>query len=94
MRGAALIGIVLTGLAALGFPGVARAQTGGPVPAAEMRELVEAARATAKAAQDGAESARIVPDILTQILAKLDKIENKLDKVENAIKREPRAKTR
>jgi hypothetical protein len=28
----------------------------------------------------------VVPDILTQILIKLDKIENKLDKVENAVK--------
>jgi hypothetical protein len=86
-------GLVL-GAFLLGTIASAHAQTGGPVQAAEMRELVEAARATAKAAQDGAESARIVPDILTQILAKLDKIENKLDKVENAIKREPRAKTR
>jgi tetrahydromethanopterin S-methyltransferase subunit G len=29
---------------------------------------------------------RVTPDILHQILAKLDKLEDKLDKVENAVK--------
>jgi hypothetical protein len=28
----------------------------------------------------------VTPDLLYQILAKLDKVENKLDKIENAIK--------
>ena len=51
-----------------------------------MRELVEAAKAAAQASRDNADYARVVPDLLTQILAKLDKIEDKLDKVETAIK--------
>ena len=61
-------------------------------PGGEMRELVDAARATAKATQDGLEYSRVVPDILTQVLAKLDKLENKLDKIENAVKDAPRAR--
>ena len=61
-------------------------------PGGEMRELLEAARATAKATQDSVEYGRVVPDILTQILAKLDKLENKLDKVENAVKSAPRTR--
>ena len=52
----------------------------------EMRDLLEAARATAKATREAVDYGRVVPDILTQVLAKLDKIENKLDKVENAVK--------
>ena len=53
---------------------------------AEMRELIDAVRAGAKASRDTADHARVVPALLTQILAKLDKIEDKLDKVENAVK--------
>jgi hypothetical protein len=56
--------------------------------AAETRELLEAAKATAKAARENVDYARSVPDILFQILTKLDKIEGKLDKIENAIKRD------
>ncbi len=50
-----------------------------------MREMLEAARATAKATRETVEYGRVVPDILTQILAKLDKLENKLDKIENKL---------
>jgi hypothetical protein len=53
---------------------------------ADIRELLDAARATAKAARENVDYNRVVPDILTQILAKLDKIEDKLDKVENAVR--------
>ncbi len=74
------VGIVLAGLAAS-----AHAQTAVPSET-DMRELVEAAKATAKATRENTDYARATPDILTQILAKLDKIEDKLDKVENAIK--------
>ncbi len=42
----------------------------------EMQELIEAARATAKATREGVDYNRVVPDLLTQILAKLDKIES------------------
>jgi hypothetical protein len=83
MGRAIVVGLVLAGLA-----GPVQAQTGATLSDAELRELVEAAKATAKATREGVDHARVTPDILTQILAKLDKIEDKLDKVENAIKRE------
>ncbi len=64
----------------------AAAQPQGPMTAAEMRELLDAARETAKATREAVDYSRVVPDILTQILAKLDKIENKLDKIELVLK--------
>lgn len=100
MRGG--IGIVAAGLLAAawaGLPALAQAPAADApsatpsrtAPAAspaagEMRELIDAAKATAKAARENVDHARVVPDILTQILAKLDKLENKLDKIENAVK--------
>jgi hypothetical protein len=81
MRGAVLMGIVLAGLI-----GPAQAQQSPAPTDPDTRELLEAARATAKAARENVDHARVVPDILTQILAKLDKIEDKLGKVEDAIK--------
>ena len=48
----------------------------------EMQDLIDAATATAKATREGVDYSRVVPDILQQILAKLDKIEDKLDKIE------------
>jgi hypothetical protein len=97
MRGAAVSGLLLMGLwlapPALGqgtTPGVAPAQASSQAaPAlseADLRALVEAAKATAASVREATDYARVTPDILTQILAKLDKIEDKLDKVENAIK--------
>ena len=83
MRSAIVIGMVGLGLVA-----PAGAQTTPAMPDAQMRELVDAAKATAKATRESVDYARVTPDILTQILAKLDKIEDKLDKVENAIKRD------
>lgn len=59
---------------------------GGGMSAAEIRELIDAAQATAKATREAVDYSRVTPDLLTQILAKLDKLEDKLDKVENAIK--------
>jgi hypothetical protein len=93
MRAGTVIKYAVLGLV-LGFGIPARAQTTPPLPDADMRELVEAAKATAKAARENVDYARVTPDILTQILAKLDKIENKLDKVENAIKDNGRRRTR
>ena len=89
--GAARVGIVCLGLMA-----PAQAQTAPTLSEAELRELIDAAKATAKATRESVDYARVTPDILTQILAKLDKIEDKLDKVENAIKRDnaPRKPTR
>ena len=51
-----------------------------------MKEIVDLMRAAATSARESVDYQRVVPDILTQILAKLDKIEDKLDKVENAVK--------
>jgi hypothetical protein len=91
MRRGAIVGLMLAALAAP--PAHAQAPAPGAEPPAptsmaeaDFRELLEAARATAKATRESVEHSRIVPDILTQILAKLDKIEDKLDKVENAVK--------
>jgi small-conductance mechanosensitive channel len=99
MRGAAVSGLLLAGLF-FAPPALAQGTTPGAAPAssqnssqavpalseADLRALVEAAKATAAAARESVDYARVTPDILTQILAKLDKLENKLDKIENAIK--------
>ncbi|MBZ6075362.1 hypothetical protein [Microvirga puerhi] len=55
------------------------------VTRAEIRELLDAVKATAKASRENVDYTRVVPDILFQILAKLDKIEDKLDKVETTL---------
>jgi hypothetical protein len=80
---------------ALGLAAEAHAQTtsgssseGTSVSRTEIRELIEAAQATAKASRENVDYARVVPDLLYQILAKLDKIEDKLDKVETKMKAE------
>lgn len=51
----------------------------------DMREMVDLMRAAATAARESVDYQRVVPDILTQILTKLDKLEDKLGKVEAAI---------
>lgn len=81
MRSMASAAIILMGLMAPAY-----AQSGESASGKDMRELIDATRATAKAVRDNTETARVVPDILTQILAKLDKLEDKLDKIENAVK--------
>ena len=88
MRG--VVGSLILGAGLWAAP--ALAQPSAPPSEPEMRALVEATREAAKAARENVDYARVVPDILTQILAKLDKIEDKLDKVENAIKREAQRK--
>lgn len=52
----------------------------------DMREAIAQLREIAKGTRENVDYSRVVPDILTQILAKLDKLEDKLDKVENAVK--------
>ncbi len=79
MRRPSLIAIAL-----LAFAAQAQAQTSPS--SEETRELLEAAKATAKATRDSLDYVRVTPDLLYQILAKLDKVEGKLDKIENAIK--------
>ena len=74
------------GFLCLAFAGSAAAQTASAPMQANTRELIDAAKATAKATQESLNYARVTPDILHQILAKLDKLEGKLDKVENAVK--------
>ena len=90
MRRAIGIGLVL---GALTNPAWAQSDAPAAAPAtasgSEMRELLDAAKATAKATRDNLDYAKVTPDLLYQILAKLDKIEDKLDKVETAIRREP-----
>lgn len=63
--------------------------SGAPPTAAEMRELIDASRATARATRELVDYNRVMPDLLTQILTKLDKIEDKLGKVEDAIRAAP-----
>ena len=75
-----------TSLLCLTLASPAAAQTASALSQASTRELIDAAKATAKATQESLDYARVTPDILHQILAKLDKLEGKLDKVENAVK--------
>ena len=90
MRGVMMVGLILSGLIT-----PALAQTGAAPREADLRELIEAAKATAKASRESVDYARATPDILTQILAKLDKIEDKLVRVEDAIRRDaPRRSAR
>ena len=74
------------GFLCLALAGSATAQTASTLSQADTRELIEAAKATAKATRETVDYVRVTPDILHQILAKLDKLEGKLDKVENALK--------
>ena len=95
MRRAIRVGVVTAGLAmglGVGMPllggDVARAQTATPsagagLTADDVRALIEASQATAKATREGVDYGRVVPDILTQVLAKLDKIEDKLARIED-----------
>jgi hypothetical protein len=83
-------GLVGSGLAAgflcLALGGPVAAQAAPELSQTDTRELIDATKATAKAMQESLNYTRVTPDILFQILAKLDKLENKLDKIENAVK--------
>ena len=81
-NGVAAMGFAMMGLAG----GPAAAQTAPALSEADTRELIDAAKATAKATRETVDYVRVTPDLLYQILAKLDKVEGKLDKIENAIK--------
>ena len=85
MRGVIRAGLV-AGLLCLVLASPVQAQTAPALSEADTRELIEAAKATAKATRETVDYVRVTPDILHQILAKLDKLEDKLDKVENAVK--------
>jgi hypothetical protein len=61
---------------------------------AELEGLLEAARETAKATREGVDYGRVVPDLLVQLLTKLDKIENKLDRIEGSRASGPRKQPR
>ena len=76
MKRAAMGAVVL-----LTMSGAAFAQDG--LTREDVQALRDAAQATAKATRENVDYARVTPDILYQILAKLDKIEGKLDKLEN-----------
>jgi hypothetical protein len=98
MRRAIRVGVMTAGLVVglplLGGAGMpvwtsaAHAQTATPgagagLTAEDVRALIEASQATAKASREAVDYGRVVPDILTQILAKLDKIEDKLARIED-----------
>jgi Skp family chaperone for outer membrane proteins len=85
-NGVAAIGFALMALAG----GSASAQTAPALSEADTRELIDAAKATAKATRETVDYVRVTPDLLYQILTKLDKLEDKLDKVENAVKAQSR----
>jgi len=79
MRGVIGIGLLLAALAGPALAQSTTPQAGAPqagLGEAEIRELLDAAKTSAKAARETVDYARVTPDILTQILAKLDKIEN------------------
>jgi hypothetical protein len=85
--------ILAVAVLTFGLAGQAMGQSSPPpspeaeaVTRSEVRELIEAARATAKASRENVDYARVVPDLLYQILAKLDKIEDKLDRVDTTLK--------
>jgi hypothetical protein len=87
MRHAVWLGMLFLALTGNGQAQTNSGPTENPTMSdAQIRELLDAAKVTAKASRENVDYARVVPDILFQILAKLDKIEDKLDKVENAIK--------
>ena len=88
MRTIAIAAVLMTGLIgqAMGQTSPAPANDAVAASRAEMRQLIEAMQATAKASRENVDYARVVPDLLYQILAKLDKIETKLDKVETTLK--------
>ena len=86
MRGVIAIGIIMAGLGAPAFAQDAP-DPNRPLAAAEIRELLDAAKATAKATRENVDYVRVLPDILYQVLVKIDKLEAKLDKIENAVKR-------
>ena len=93
---AVLSGIAMVVAVGCLSPAAAQAPAGPatPLSEADTRELLEAAKATAKATRESVEYARVTPDILHQILAKLDKLEDKLDKVETAVKAQQRGRGR
>ena len=88
MRYVAIASLLIIGLTSQAVGQTSPAPTNDAVTAsrAEMRELIEATLAVAKASRENVDHARVVPDLLYQILTKLDKIEDKLDKVETTLK--------
>jgi hypothetical protein len=85
MRGLVGSGLAV-GFLCLALSGPVAAQAAPAPSQADTRELLDAAKATAKATQESLNYNRVTPDILFQILAKLDKLEGKLDKIENTLK--------
>ena len=88
MRNAAIVAVLTIGLTGQATAQSNPAPANGAVAASrtEMRELIEATQAAATASRENVDYARVVPDLLYQILTKLDKIETKLDKVETTLK--------
>ena len=76
-------------VACVAWMGTAVAQTPAPEPPAaagsELRELIAISREIARTNREGVDYGRVVPDLLTQILAKLDKLEDKLDRIDTKL---------
>src|SRR3954464_4010115 len=92
MRGVIGIGLVLAALAGPALAQSTTPQAGAPqagLGEADIRELLEAAKESAKAARETVDYVRVTPDLPTQILAKVDKIENNLDKIAHAVTAPP-----
>ena len=88
MRIVAIAAVLTFGLAnqAMGQASPVPSPEAPAVTRSEIRELIDAAQATAKASRENVDYTRVVPDLLYQILTKLDKIEDKLDRVDTTLK--------
>jgi hypothetical protein len=75
--------VIAAAILLVGSVGAAQAQGTGALTREDVQALRAAAEATAKSTRETVDYVRVTPDILHQILAKLDKIETKLDKLEN-----------
>jgi hypothetical protein len=93
MRRLVAVGIVMASLVA---PSLAQEapDPNRPLTTAEIRELLDAAKATAKASRENVDYVRVLPDILYQVLVKIDKLEDKLDKIEESLKRSEASRRR
>jgi hypothetical protein len=88
----AAIGLIALSTVAVAQPSSPPAGEGLAASRAEMQELLQAAKETAKASRENVDYSRTVPDILFQILTKLDKVEDKLDRIETQLKLAQRPK--
>ena len=75
--------VIAAAILLVGSVCAAQAQRTDALTREDVQALRASAEVTAKSTRETVEYVRVTPDLLHQILAKLDKIENKLDKLEN-----------